>query len=299
MKKRQINIMLIGWVTILSICLLGSAWAMDHAIGTRGLKSAFLPPVEEPGMAYVMYNTYYTADMTDSDGDDVGVDLDIYAQAHRFIWKTGKKVLGGDFQPNIAIPILSISADMTDIGFGKDRSTGLMDIFFEPVLISYHFDKVDMAFGLGATLPTGDEELTGDHWSLIATWGITYYPDADKKWNISIIPGFEIHGEDLEEADYTEGHDFHWEWGIGYQVTPFTNIGIVGYDAWQVSDDDGATGLGVSYDAGDEEVHAVGFSVQHFSRFFGGMFEFICNFDYEAKNSAEGTKIVLNFAKSF
>ncbi|MGE4317764.1 MAG: transporter [Deferribacterales bacterium] len=217
-------------------------YAQDYAIGSEGIKAGTVPG---PGFYYLMYNQIYSSDtLKDENGDEIdnGFDLHTFANVHRFVWMTDKKFLGADYGMNIIIPLVSVDIDI-DAADISESSFNVGDIILEPVTLAWHGDRYDLALGLALFVPTGyyDEDdassIGKDHYTFMLTTGGTYYPDAAKKWSLSILTRYEKHFENRDK-DVTYGDDFSFDWGIGRKIGLF-DVGVSGYAHWQLSDDDG------------------------------------------------------------
>ena len=108
--------------------------------GVEGIYAATLPP---PGFHYLMYNLFYNSDtLTNDNGDDidVGLDLNVYANAHRFVYVMPKKVLGADFGFDAIVPF--VYTDVAIKAMGVDEDTfGLGDICLEPIVLGWHLPR--------------------------------------------------------------------------------------------------------------------------------------------------------------
>jgi hypothetical protein len=83
------------------------------------------------------------------------------------------------------------------------------------------------------------------------TSGLTYYITKNKATTANLATDWEIHGQ-KSGTNITPGQAFTIEWGFG-QVLPLKKdfsrllqLGLVGYDQWQVSKSSGTLTLGVS-----------------------------------------------------
>ncbi|MCF8070037.1 MAG: transporter [Desulfobacterales bacterium] len=298
MKKHLTGLVSVLFV-LCTVFLAGNAFAEHYVSGIEGIKGASVPP---PGMYYKMYNAFYQADdVNNSNGDTVidNLDATVFANVHRFIWVSDDiKFLGGDYGADITVPLI-----YKDMGLFNEDNFGLGDIILEPVLLSWHKPSYDLSFGLAAFLPTGkyDNDQPGeamaspgmDMYTLMTTFGATYYFDNAKKWTASILSRYEIHSEE-GDTDITRGDDFHFEWGVGKTVADVWDIGLAGYCQWQVSSDKG-TG---STDTKDQ-VYAIGPEVSMF--YPPGMFALSLRAltEFEAEDRPEGTMISLVFTKIF
>lgn len=275
--------------------------------GGEGIKVATVGP---PGFYYRLYNFFYKTDtLTGGDGKKIGAaDLDVfvYAQVHRPIWVTNIKIFGGDWLPNVVIPVV-----YTDFRAGttEDSRVSLGDCVVEPIAISWHGEQWDAVIGLMAWLPLGhyDPAHPGGagkgYWTGQFDVGGTYYPDKEKTWSISWLGRYETHAKQRGH-DVRYGDDFHFEWGIGKALPPSVNlgplkgfeVGVVGYAQFQVTDD---RGKDVTWDDVHDRVFAVGPEIRFAIPSLKALVELRTNFEFGAVDRTEGIMSSLNITKAF
>ncbi|MBP1752942.1 MAG: hypothetical protein H6Q57_1778 [Geobacteraceae bacterium] len=279
--------------------------------GGEGIKAASVPG---PGFYYRLYNFFYdTDDLKGVNGESVPANLDVfvYAQAHRLIWVTPIKILGGDWLMDVVVPVV-----YTDFEAGNgstrvlDDHFALGDVFIEPLAISWHGDRWDAAIGLMAVAPVGEYDpnrpaMPGKgYWSGIFTAGGTFFPDKARTWSISYLGRYEIHGN-VRNRDLQLGDDYHFEWGIGKALPPEKGIGplrafevgVVGYAQFQINDDSGDD---VTWDKNvHDRVYAVGPEVRFVIPQWKTLVELRTNFEFEAKDRTEGIMGNLTITKAF
>ncbi len=234
--------------------------------GVEGIKCATLPG---PGFYYKMYNVLYKTDkLMDDDGDKsetMKPDITVFANVHRFIFGTGLKILGADYLVDVTVPLIYTDFEMEIVPAGmtlEDEQFALGDICFEPVALSWHGERYDLALGAAFYAPTGkydkEEQASAgkDMWTFMATAGGTLYLDSEKSWSASMLARYERHTE-KKSADIRPGDDFHFEWGVGKTFMRIIDAGVAGYCQWQITDD---SGKGTSaYDTGiHDRVFAIG-----------------------------------------
>lgn len=76
-----------------------------YPFGGEGVLAGTAPP---PGFHYRMYNTWYNpSTLKDNNGDslNVGFEVDLFANVHRFIHVTKVKILGADFLYDVIVPL--------------------------------------------------------------------------------------------------------------------------------------------------------------------------------------------------
>ena len=232
------------WVMAAVLGMSGAAGAAadnEYPNGIEGIKAGSVPP---PGFYYKMYNVFYTADtLKDSKGNDInnGFDVTTFVNAHRFIWITDHKILGADYGMDMVVPLMNVDLKVKAANI-KDSQSGLGDIFFEPLILSWHGPRYDLSFGAGVYAPTGQYDKTEPAspgkgmWTPMFTLGGTYYFDAAKTWSGSVLARYEIHSEN-KDTDLRPGDDFHFEWGVGKSIGTW-EVGATGYCQWQVTNGD-------------------------------------------------------------
>lgn len=271
--------------------------------GIMGIKAATLPP---PGFYYIMHNVYYTADSYyDGDGNsaDINFDLNVIVNAHRFVYIWEDVFLGANYAVNVIVPLIN-----TDISIGaynvSDKMFGVGDIIVDPMVLSWNREKYDIAFGIGAVVPTGSYDIMEpaspgkNWWTGMLTFGGTYYMDSHKSWHASILSRYEVHTE-KKDYDVTPGNDFTFEWGVGKTIPSefIWSLGVSGYAHWQLSDDDGSA---VLYDPSiHDRVFAVGPEVNCFIPPIKLNIELRGQFEFGAIDRPQGTTMCLSLFKAF
>ncbi|MHC4692476.1 MAG: SphA family protein [Planctomycetota bacterium] len=269
--------------------------------GVEGIKSGSVPG---PGLYYRLYNVFYRSnDLTDEDGKtiDNGFDLNVFANVHRLIWVTDKKILGGDYFVHAVVPLTytDFEIDAADI---KDNDFGLGDIDFSPLSISWHRERYDAAVGLDFFAPTGKYSKRNpaspgkDFWTTMFTAGATYYLDKEKTWSAAVLARYETHST-KDHTDVKPGDNFHFEWGIGKLINKTLDVGMAGYSQWQVTDDSGSD---VTWSKSvHDQVHAIGPEVNLVMPSKSMVLTFRYLWEFGAVDSPEGQLMVLTLTKRF
>ncbi len=267
--KKSFSLVFSAFGLLCLLCGVGIG-AESYPNGAEGIRASTLPP---PGFYYKMYNAYITShQLMDADGNETA-DLKVkwVANVHRFIWiYKDVKLFGADVGADIVIPIWHRDTKFTaGPNSFDDREWQVGDIIVAPLDLAWHGERWDLGAAIGAFLPTGEHDDIADpgddYYTLMFTLGGTYYFDEAKTWSFSLLSRYEIHSQvrsgSFWAADGTKpGDDFHFEWGLGKTLARIWDVGIVGYDGWQVSDSDVA---GTQTDI-DVEYHAIGPEVSVF-----------------------------------
>lgn len=214
--------------------------------GVEGLDAASLPG---PGLYYRVYNAFYTSTrQTGTNGKalPIGMDLAVWATAHRFIYITKTKFLGADYGMDMILPTVMTNVRVPGAGVA-DSKFGFGDMWFEPLLLGWHGKRWDAAFGLGCYAPTGQYSANRaaspgkNMWTLMSTFGGTAYFNPERSWHLTWLGRYEIHTRN-NATRVTPGNDFHFEWGAGHTFPEngvLFQTGLTGYAQWQVTNDGG------------------------------------------------------------
>lgn len=272
---------------------------------TPGLEGAMAPSLPPPGFYYKQYNLLLDSDtLNNPDGDklDVDFDLNVMVQAHRLAYFFKNPLFSGDWGITVTIPVVA-----TDLSIGAagidDSEIGLGDIFFEPIVWSWHKKRADLALGFGVGMPNGDFDPdepaspgTGK-WFGMMTAGVTYYFDEAKTWTVSALTRTLTYGKQ-DKTDITSGEEFVVDWGIAkeFPVTDKVLVrpAIVGSGYWQIGEDEGP---GATDDKG--EAYSLGAEINLFWLPRLTQFNFRYLQDFDTKDEAETNKFLLSIIHAF
>ena len=248
-----------GALALPALVLAQPSFTGHYPVGVEGIKAGSVAP---PGFYIRDYNlAYYSDRLNDAAGNEVPVDFEafVYANAIRPIWVTDVKILGADFGMDAIVPFIYKNIA---VGGGRDETFNLADICIEPVILAWHWQRMDLALAYGVWAPTGDVDagdLTGGTgqglWSHMITAGSTFYFDTEKTWAISALARYEINYESTD-YDITPGNTLSLEGGLSKTLKPGLDLGVIAYYQAQTTDDAATDGVIASEDR--DSVVAVG-----------------------------------------
>jgi hypothetical protein len=221
--------------------------------GQVGLNAGILP---SPGFSYVNMDINYNAGtFNNPSGNSIPVTgtYNVWAVENIFYYVPNMKLFGGNIG-FMVMPVTyasgSLDADIPN-PFTPNLSAagggnGLADLFIQPFTIGWHLKKMDLMVADGFMVPTGrftpgasNNVGTGYFGNHFQT-GTTYYITKNRGTSANLFTDWEVH-QAKQGTNKTPGQAFTDEWGIG-QVLPikknFTQllqVGLIGYDQWQVS----------------------------------------------------------------
>lgn len=290
-------------LNVLSICN-GQSLSNHYVLGVEGLKDGYPPPL---GLYLRNYTYFYASNrINDAQGSPVNlnVHLSVIADATRFSYVTPYQVAGGNYGVGLILPYVYISAN---IGGTTQSHFGLGDIYFEPIILGWRLDHFDVLTTSGFFAPTGNFGATnascpGDgFWTGMYTLGVTYYPDKNKLWNLSVLNRLEFSSKQ-EQTHIQPGYGESFEWGAGRSFIfgpqgkgppdGILDIGVAGYCNWQFTQT-----TGPSYPLHTQELAAIGPEIAYTMPKVNTLFSLRCEPEFEAKARPEGTTLNLTITR--
>jgi hypothetical protein len=325
-------------VLLLALVIMGFASPLlgqqkgQYVPGQFGLNAGAIP---DPGITYANLALNYSADrLNDSNGNRISQNVtgtySFWVDENIVYYVPQHKILGGYFMPYVAInyasgsvvaalpPLLPGGTSGISLSAG---GSGLADTFVEPLNLGWHLMKgrVDFNAGYAFTAPTGrytagaSNNVGSGYWGNNITSGTTFYITKNKGTSANLSTDWEVHGQKTvastpsgQFSKITPGQAFSDEWGIG-QVLPvkkdmsqLAQLGLVGYDQWQVSSNGGTylvAGLPVAASRVPYySVHGIGLQANYIlpAKDFALFFKYYD--EYSAKARPQGRTIVFGFS---
>lgn len=212
--------------------------------GIEAAGGAVVPPV--PGLYYRAYLVHYDIDdVVDTRGNTLpgSNSGSVSALANRFLWVSERKFLGADYGVEAIIPVQRTSLNFNGLGVDSSQSD-IGDVYLGPVVLGWHGARWDAVFAAGFWLDTADYDardpasIGRGHTTTMLTLGGAWHFDAAQRWTISALSRYEIKGEQ-DHTDITPGDSWLVEWSLAHRLANGLELGVVGYDAWQLEADSG------------------------------------------------------------
>jgi len=275
--------------------------------GQFGLNAGVLP---DPGFTYANITINYSADtLKDSHGNNTPINgtYGVWAIENLLLYVPDFKVLGGKMMFGVIAPTFA-NGSLTVPQFGVNAGGyGVADIFVQPITLGWKLRRADVWVADGFVAPTGrytpgaTDNIGSGYWGNQIMTGTTVYLTKNKGTSANLFTDWEQHGsrEGTNSTTLTPGQTFTMEWGVG-QVLPLDKelhkllqVGVTGYDQWEVSDDSGTqpNGLPASLNPA-YSVHAIGLQTNFIAPMKGLNFYFKYLDEYTAKAHVEGRTIV-------
>jgi len=247
----------IRWALFLTLAVFaGPAQAQlggHNSKGDFGLQSGSQAP---PGWYLVapMYYSYSADEFRDRNGDRLlaiedGGSVEATAWLAGVIWVSEHKILGGNYSFSIWPGLTDNALGFPPLGVDERVSTGLADLYIQPINLGWNTARADFIAGLGVFAPTCEYEAEGSNnrglgmWSYELFGGTTVYFDQARTWHFAATAFYETHGK-KDGTDIRVGDLLTVEGGIGKSFKEgAANVGIAYYAQWKLSDDDFGTHL--------------------------------------------------------
>ena len=233
--------------------------------GQEGLNAGILP---SPGFTYANLTFNYNADtFNDRNGKSVPVTgtYDIWAVENIFYFVPETKFLGGNLGFMVMFPTPATGSLVADINIQgvpnlsvAAGGSGLADLWLQPFTLGWHLKRADIQVADAFMVPTGryspgasNNVGTGYFGNHLQT-GTTFYITKNKGTSANVFTDWEVHGnrQGVNNTVKSPGQAFTDEWGVG-QILPLKKnlsqllqVGAVGYDQWQVTDNGGTVSVG-------------------------------------------------------
>src|SRR5215472_16622452 len=254
----------IGVFSVLLLCLssLSAQQRGQWTPGQYGLNAGVVP---EPGFTYMNLAMNFSAgQFNDAQGNRVPILTGTYSfwlDENILMYVPNKKILGGYYAPYINLNVAngSLVADIQGTNLSTNGGgAGFADTLVVPVNFAWHFSRADFNAGYGFTAPTGrytagaSNNVGSGYWGHNITSGTTFYVTNNQGTTANLFTVWETHGQKTVASPVSgqlskirPGQAFTTEWGVG-QVLPLkkdmsqlVQLGLVGYDQWQVSNNGG------------------------------------------------------------
>ena len=275
--------------------------------GQYGLNAgvATMPP---PGFTFANLDLNYSANaLKDSRGSAVPVKgtYSFWLVETMFMYAPAHKILGGRFSSlaDLNWTNNSVTAEVQNSQFGINAGgIGISDTWVQPVNLGWHFPRVDTWVGYALLAPTGSfspnaTNNTGSgYWGNNLCSGTTFYVTKNKATQMNLATNLELHGT-MRETNIIPGQAFTQEWGIGQLIpikkdlSKLLQAGVIGYDQWQVTANQGATSNFPYY-----SMHAIGLQTNFIvpAKGFSAFFKY--ENEYLAKATTQGRTFVFGLS---
>jgi hypothetical protein len=224
-----------------------AAQAQNRGVYPLGL-SAFNSGVSaEPGLTYNNSFLFYSrSEQTGADGEVVATgQQSVLLDMNTLLWASpGQIAMLGDarFSSALTIPIANNSLSSSLQG-AISGGGGLGDFYFQPVILGWRTERVDIRGIFGVLAPTGKfnagatDNVGNGYWTPVFAAGETFYLSEDRAITLSAFEMYEFHSTQ-SGTHIHPGDTFDLDYSL---MRAFTfadsrlQVGLIGYGAWQTT----------------------------------------------------------------
>ena len=224
-----------------------AAPAQNRGVYPLGLSAINSGVSAEPGLTYNNSFLFYSrSEQKGADGEVLATgQQSVLLDMNTLLWaSTGQiAMLGGArFSSAVTIPIANNSLSSSTQG-AISGGGGLGDFYFQPVILGWRTERVDLRGIFGFLAPTGKfnagatDNVGNGYWTPVFAAGETFYLSEDKATTLSAFEMYEFHSTQ-SGTHIHPGETLDLDYSLMRAFT-FTDsrlqVGVIGYGAWQTT----------------------------------------------------------------
>lgn len=240
-----------------------------YPLGMSATSSGVTP---EAGISYVNQFLFYSRDQAKGPNGEVLAtgQNSVMMDMNSLVWASKGKIdlLGGPvFSMSATIPIANNSLT-SDVEGGISGGGGLADSYYQPFILGWHKKRADIRAVYGFLAPSGrfrvgaSNNVGSGYWTHAFSSGQTWYLNASRSTTISAFQMYEIHtpqqGTQVHPGT-TLNLDYSLTHALSLQRDLNLQVGLVGYEQWQLTDKTGP-GITPAQSSAHYRVNALGFA---------------------------------------
>ena len=251
--------------------LASSALAQVRGVYPLGMSATNSGVTPEPGISYVNQFLFYSRDQAKGPNGEVLAtgQNSVMMDMNSLVWVSKGKIdfLGGPlFSMSATIPVANNSLT-SDTNGGINGGGGLADSYYQPFILGWRTKRAAIRTVYGFLAPTGKFSLGASnnvgsgYWTHAFSSGQTFYLTENSRTAISAFQMYEVHtrqqGTEIHPGD-TMNLDYSLTHVLALQRDLNLQIGLVGYEQWQLTD---KTGPGITpvQSSAHYRINALGF----------------------------------------
>jgi hypothetical protein len=257
MKTKLAGLLLTGLTGVASTSVMATEGALGRTITGTMITPyvGIIPPT--PGLQFSFNFADYSGNIGGSKQTPIGgltalnlhASMDLFTATMAYIWNT--KPGRWNFASMLTLPYISsdVRADLSVgqlTGRATDSSSGMYDLYFAPVIASYHVSQVEhWSFGVYIYAPTADYtkgQLANNGlniWTFTPAVGYTHLFQ-EGTLELSSLAGVDIYTKNTA-TNYSNGSVFHIDGLLMKRTASGWGFGAAGGWIQQIDNDTGAT----------------------------------------------------------
>ena len=165
-----------------------------------------------------------------------------------FVWVSKKEMLGGaKFSMSATLPAANNSLT-SDISGPISGGAGFADSYYQPFILGWNKERVSIRAVYGFLAPTGsfkvgaNDNVGSGYWTHAFSSGQTFYLDSNKATAVSVFQMYELHTSQKGTAIHP-GQNLDLDYSVTHSISLAADsrlqLGLVGYNQWQLTDKTG------------------------------------------------------------
>ena len=235
-----------------------------YPLGMSATNSGVTP---QPGFSYANLLAIYSRDkFVGPEGEILATgQQSVVMDLNSVVWVSTRKIMGARFSMSATLPVAnnSLTSDVTgSISGGK----GFADSYYQPFILGWDTKRAAIRAVYGFLAPTGkfeegaNDNVGSGYWTHALSSGQTFYLTKNRSTSVSAFQMYEIHTRQ-KSTQIHPGQTLNLDYSVTHAI-PFgrelrLQLGMVGYQQWQLTD---KTGPAITPDQADAhyKVNALG-----------------------------------------
>lgn len=247
-----------------------TAEAQNRGVYPTGMNATNAGVTPESGL------TYSNLFIFNSRGESKGPDGEVVATGtnavmidlNTFVWVSHRTWLGGARFSATGSLLVSNNSLASDTAGQLSAGGGFADFFLQPFILGWETGRLGVRAAYGVLAPTGrftagaSDNVGSGYWTHAPSTGVTVFLTSDRKTTVSAFHMYEFHtaqeGTDIHPGQ-TANIDYSVTRAFRVAVDTQLQLGLIGYNQWQVTDKTGPT-ITAAQSSARYRINALGFA---------------------------------------
>jgi hypothetical protein len=248
----------------------GRAQAQVRGVYPTGMNATNAGVTPESGFTYSNLFIFNSRDqLKGPDGELLSTGNNaVMIDMNTLVWVSTTEILGGARLSTSATLLVSNNSLASDSEGPLSGGGGFADSYYQPVILGWQKNRVDIRAAYGFLAPTGrftagaSDNVGSGYWTNAPSAGVTIYLTKEKTTAVSAFHMYEFHTTQTGTAIHpgqTANLDYSLTQSISVQEGMNLQLGLIGYGQWQTTDKTGPT-ITAAQAAAHYKVNALGFA---------------------------------------
>jgi hypothetical protein len=257
-------------VIVVSLLMSRAAAAQVRGVYPTGMSAINAGVTPGSGLTY---SNLFIFNARDESKDTIGNVIETGSNAvmidlNTFVWVSRETLLGGAKFSAAATLLVSNNSLASDTAGQLSAGGGFADFYFQPFILGWTTDRMDIRTAYGVLAPTGRfnvgaaDNVGSGYWTHAPSVGVTVFLTRDKTTTLSAFHMYEFHTVQ-EGTGIHPGQTANIDYSVARTVRVSDDaqlqLGVIGYGQWQTTDKTGPT-ITTAQGSAHYQVNALGFA---------------------------------------